>query len=71
MTSQQKGEKKQQSNYRGITSTAERVIDRENKLNNPQPSVIRGHSRSRATLSSFVLEDAAPLTPAAWSILDK
>ncbi len=63
MTSQQKGEKKEQCNYRLITSISERVKDREDKLNNPQPSVIRGHCHSYATLSSFVLEDAAPPTP--------
>lgn len=49
----------------------ERVRDEEAPLNNPQPSVIRSHRRSRATLFSFVLEDAAPPTPRAWSILDR
>ncbi len=68
MTSTIEVENKQQCNYRLTTSTAEKIRDREDKLNNPQPSVIRGHGRSCATLSSFVLEDAAPPTLRAWSL---
>ena len=61
-------EDERESNNGLINSSVIRVQDEEEKLNNPQPSVIRGHGRSCATLSSFVLEDAAPPTLRAWSL---
>ncbi len=64
-------ENKRQYNERADDLKSEVLRDGEDKLNNPQPSVIRGHRRSRATFFSFVLEDAAPQTLRAWSNLDR
>ena len=36
------------------------ILSLEERMNNPQPSVIRGQSRGHATMSLFGVEDAAP-----------
>ncbi len=45
------------------------ILSLEERMNNPQPSVIRGQSRGHATLFLFGVEDAAPHPQIAWSII--